>query len=112
MTHVRNMIFGCRQWLWRWQLPSGMVNLAGNYFWWGGGSRRQDDDDDNGGNVIQIVMLIVSILLIILGPIAATLAQMALSRNREYLADAGSVELTRNPQGLILHYKRFLLRNR
>ena len=42
-----------------------------------------------------------SILLIILAPLAATIAQMALSRNREYLADAGSVELTRNPHGLI-----------
>lgn len=45
--------------------------------------------------------MIFSILTLILGPLAATLAQMALSRNREYLADAGSVELTRNPQGLI-----------
>jgi len=80
---------------------TGMVNLAGNFFWWGGGSNRRRDNDNDSGNVLQIVMLIVSILLVILGPIAATLAQMALSRNREYLADAGSVELTRNPQGLI-----------
>ena len=36
-----------------------------------------------------------------MGPLAATLAQMALSRNREYLADASSVKLTRNPHGLI-----------
>lgn len=102
MTHVRN--YDIRLQTVALALAAaitGMVNLAGNYFWWGGGSRREDDDDDNGGNVIQIVMMIVSILLIILGPIAATLAQMALSRNREYLADAGSVELTRNPQGLI-----------
>ena len=41
------------------------------------------------------------ISVLILGPICASLAQMALSRNREYLADASSVELTRNPQGLI-----------
>ncbi|MTV83120.1 zinc metalloprotease HtpX [Secundilactobacillus folii] len=84
---------------------TGMVNLAGNFFWWGGGSRR-DDDDRDGGNVLQIIMLIVSVILVILGPIAATLAQMALSRNREYLADAGSVELTRNPQGLISALKK------
>lgn len=73
---------------------SMLVNFAGN-FWWFGGSR---DDDDDGGSVFAIVG---SILLIILAPLAATIAQMALSRNREYLADAGSVELTRNPHGMI-----------
>jgi heat shock protein HtpX len=73
---------------------SALVNFAGN-FWWFGGSR---DDDDDGVNVFAIIG---SILLIILAPLAATIAQMALSRNREYLADAGSVELTRNPHGMI-----------
>ena len=73
---------------------SMLVNFAGN-FWWFGGSR---DDDDDGGSVFAIIG---SILLIILAPLAATSAQMALSRNREYLADAGSVELTRNPHGMI-----------
>ncbi|HIW71614.1 MAG TPA: zinc metalloprotease HtpX [Candidatus Levilactobacillus faecigallinarum] len=75
-----------------------LVNFASNWFWWGAGSRRRDNDDDSAGNIIGIV---VSILLIILAPLAASIAQMALSRNREYLADAASVELTRNPQGLI-----------
>ncbi|KRO03367.1 heat shock protein HtpX [Levilactobacillus paucivorans] len=74
-----------------------LVSFANNWFWWGG-SRRRSDDRDSGGNVIGIV---ISILLIILAPLAASIAQMALSRNREYLADASSVELTRNPQGLI-----------
>lgn len=76
-----------------------LVNIGMNSFWWGGG-RRSRDDDDNGGYG-QIIMLVLSIVLVILGPLAASIAQMALSRNREYLADAGSVELTRNPQGLI-----------
>ncbi|MCH5461981.1 zinc metalloprotease HtpX [Lactobacillus sp. LC28-10] len=101
MTHVRN--YDIRLQTIALALAAaitGMVNLAGNYFWWGGGGRRRSNDNE-GGNILQIVMLIVSILLVILGPIAATMAQMALSRNREYLADAGSVELTRNPQGLI-----------
>lgn len=74
---------------------SMLVNFAGNFWWWGGG--RRDDDDDAGG----VLAIFVSIILLILAPLAATIAQMALSRNREYLADAGSVELTRNPQGLI-----------
>ncbi|GAX05258.1 heat-shock protein HtpX [Secundilactobacillus pentosiphilus] len=101
MTHVRN--YDIRLQTIALALAAaitGMVNLAGNFFWWGGGSRRSSNDNDNGG-VLQIVMLVLSIVLVILGPIAATMAQMALSRNREYLADAGSVELTRNPQGLI-----------
>jgi len=41
-----------------------------------------------------------------LAPLAASIAQMALSRNREYLADASSVELTRNPQGLIMALRK------
>ena len=76
---------------------TALVNFAGN-FWWFGGGRSSDDDDDS---AIGIFAIIGSILLIILAPLAASIAQMALSRNREYFADAGAVELTRNPHGLI-----------
>ena len=76
---------------------TALVNFAGNFLWFGGG-RSSDDDDDS---AIGIFAIIGSILLIILAPLAASIAQMALSRNREYLADAGAVELTRNPHGLI-----------
>lgn len=76
---------------------TALVNFAGN-FWWFDGGRSSDDDDDS---AIGIFAIIGSILLIILAPLAASIAQMALSRNREYLADAGAVELTRNPHGLI-----------
>lgn len=75
---------------------SMLVNFAGN-FWWFGGSRSDDDDDNSWG----VFAILGSVLLIILAPLAATIAQMALSRNREYLADAGSVELTRTPHGMI-----------
>lgn len=78
---------------------TGLVNFGMNSFFWGGGRRTSDDREGNG--VLDIVMMVLSILAIILGPLAATLAQMALSRNREYLADASGVELSRNPQGLI-----------
>lgn len=76
-----------------------LVNIGMHSFWWGGGRRRSNDNE--GGGYLQIILMIFSILIVILGPLAASIAQMALSRNREYLADAGSVELTRNPQGLI-----------
>ena len=76
-----------------------LVNWGMNAFWWGGGRRSRDDDRD--GNGAQVLLMILAIVVIILAPLAASLVQMALSRNREYLADAGSVELTRNPLELI-----------
>ncbi|MBN1943582.1 MAG: M48 family metallopeptidase [Phycisphaerae bacterium] len=66
--------------------------------WFGGGRRRRSRD--SGGGAAQAVLLVIAIVLAILAPILARIIQMALSRQREYLADAGSVELTRNPDGL------------
>lgn len=56
--------------------------------------------DSKGGGAAYIVVFIVAILLAIIAPLLAKLIQMAYSRKREYLADAGAVELTRNPMGL------------
>lgn len=76
---------------------SFLSGLASRFIWFGG----SDDDDDN-NNVFEMIFKVVAIVFVlILGPLSASLAQMALSRNREFLADASSVELTRNPQGLI-----------
>ncbi|MCX8075184.1 MAG: M48 family metallopeptidase [Clostridia bacterium] len=58
---------------------------------------RRSDDNEKGGAILMIVGLIA----LILSPIFASLMQLALSRKREYLADASAVEITRNPQGLI-----------
>lgn len=99
MTHVRN--YDIRLQTISLALAAAisvLVNIGMHSFWWGGGRR---DRDNEGGGYLQIIMMILSVLVIILWPVAATIAQMALSRNREYLADAGSVELTRNPQGMI-----------
>lgn len=64
--------------------------------WWGGSRRNRDDD--RGG---QGILLVVGLVLAILTPFIATLMQLAISRQREYLADASGANLTRNPSGLI-----------
>ena len=66
--------------------------------WFGGGRGRRRRGRSGGG--AQAILLIVALVLAIIAPILARIIHMALSRQREYLADAGSVELTRNPDGL------------
>jgi len=62
-----------------------------------GGFRGRDRE---GGGQAQAVLMIVGIVLSILAPIAATLMQLAISRKREFLADASGALLTRYPEGL------------
>jgi len=62
-----------------------------------GGGRR---DSGGGGGGAQAIILILALVLAIVAPIFGALVQLAVSRQREYLADASSVELTRNPVGL------------
>ena len=76
-----------------------LSSIGGRMMWWGGGRSR--DDDREGSSGLEIIILILSLLAIVLAPLAATLVQLAISRQREFLADASSVELTRNPQGMI-----------
>ena len=61
-----------------------------------GGSKRRDDDDN--GNPI---LMFIGLIFLILAPIFGQLMQLALSRKREFLADATAIEFTRNPDGLI-----------
>ena len=78
---------------------AGVVSLLANFFlrisFWGG-ARSSDDRENNGGGIL----LIAGILAAILAPIAATLIQLAISRKREFLADADGALLTRYPEGL------------
>jgi heat shock protein HtpX len=70
-----------------------LCEIALRALFWGGGSRGEK----RGGNPILIVILILSIIL---APIFSRLTYLAISRKREYLADADGAYLTRNPEGL------------
>ncbi|MGB3634227.1 MAG: M48 family metallopeptidase [Rubrobacteraceae bacterium] len=80
----------------------GTTVLIADFFlrslWFGGGRRM--GGNRNGGGQIQLIMMVVGILFAILAPIFARLLQLSISRQREYLADATAVKLTRNPKGL------------
>jgi heat shock protein HtpX len=66
---------------------------------WFSGGRRSRSSSKNGGQ-IQMIVMIIAILFAILSPIIARLLYFAISRKREYLADASAVRLTRYPEGL------------
>jgi heat shock protein HtpX len=68
--------------------------------WYGGGRTRGRRSSKDGGGPGQAILVVIAILLAIIAPILARIIQMALSRQREYLADAGAVELARNPEAL------------
>ena len=69
---------------------------------WGGGSRsRRSSSDREGGGGGAIIAILVGLALIALAYALAIVIRFALSRRREYLADAGSVELTKNPDAMI-----------
>lgn len=75
----------------------GFVALLSDWFLrWSIFGRRSSDGD----NKMQLILTIVALVLAILAPIAAMMMKMAISRKREYLADADGALLTRFPQGL------------
>jgi heat shock protein HtpX len=100
LSHVRNldirfaMIVG---------VLVGSIALLADFFlrftFWGGGRSSSRDNDRSGGG-LQVVFFVIAIVLSIVAPIVARFVQLAVNRQREYLADASSVGLTRNPYGL------------
>jgi heat shock protein HtpX len=106
MGHVRN--FDIRLMLLT-AVLIGVVVMLSDFFWralrtntfWGGSRRssRSSSSKDGAGLIIAII-IIVALILSLIAPILAQIIQMAVSRQREYLADATAVELTRNPYGL------------
>lgn len=98
----------------------GVIVMLSDFFWralrtgahWGSSSRgswgRSSSSSSNssggkndGAALIIAVLVVVAFILSILAPILAQIIQLAVSRKREFMADASAVEFTRNPQGLI-----------
>ncbi len=72
-----------------------LSDLVSRMLFW---SHGRDRDNDNKGNAI---LMLIGLVALILSPIFGELMRLAISRRREFLADASAVELTRNPKGLI-----------
>lgn len=104
LTHIRN---GDVRMLVIAVVIAGVISFFGemvfrlffqNAFYGGFGRRRDNDDRKGGGAGIAIV---IAIALIVVAWVLSVVIRFALSRQREYLADAGSVELTKNPDAMI-----------
>jgi heat shock protein HtpX len=102
MSHVRNLdiramtlvtaLFGAALLL---------SDVARRGLYWGGGrSSRRDSRDSGGGGGLMLVLFLLWMMLAVLAPFLGQLLVFAVSRSREYLADASGAELTRNPLGL------------
>ncbi len=105
MSHVRNLDIRLAMLL---ATLVGLVVLVTDFFmrgvFWGGIGRRGRGRSGEGGAGAAIMLL--AIALAVIAPIFAKVIQMAASREREYLADAGAVELTRNPEAMISALQR------
>lgn len=71
-----------------------LADIVRHYLWFGGG--RRDDRRDDSGSVLMLIGLVAAII----APVVALLLQLAISRRREYLADATGALTTRYPEGL------------
>ena len=100
LSHVRNLDI-------RFSLIVGVmvgtIAILADFFlrftFWGGAGRGRDRDSGGSGGV-QTVIFIIAIALAIVAPLISRFIQLAVNRQREYLADASAIELSRNPYGL------------
>jgi heat shock protein HtpX len=101
LSHVRNYDIRFAMLL---AVMVGFLVLTADVFrrwmWLGGGRRRSSRDNSGGAGPAMAIIAVLAIVLSIVAPILAKLIQLGASRQREYLADASAVELTRNPDGL------------
>ena len=102
MSHVRNLdiramtlvtaLFGA---------ATLLADVARRGLYWGGGGRSsRRDSRGSGGGGVMLLLFVLWALLAVLAPLLGQLLVFAVSRSREYLADASGAELTRNPLGL------------
>jgi heat shock protein HtpX len=83
----------------------GTIVMLADFFWQilrysGRGSSSSSKGSGKGGGLVVLVLFVLAIILALVAPLLAQIIQLAVSRQREYLADASGVELTRYPQGL------------
>jgi heat shock protein HtpX len=106
LTHIRN---GDVRMLVIAVVIAGVISFVGEMvfrlffqasFYGGFGGRRRDDGERRGGGGAAIA-IVIAIALIVVAWVLSIVIRFALSRRREYLADAGSVELTKNPDAMI-----------
>ena len=106
MSHVRNLDIRLMTTIAA--LVGGVVLLsdwAGRSMRFGGGRSRSSRGSKSGGGA-GMILLVLWIIAVVLAPILAQILAMAVSRQREYLADASGAELTRNPAGLASALKK------
>lgn len=99
MSHVRNRDV---QFMTLVAVLVGLIGIISHMilrsYWWGGG--RGDRRERGRGGDVRMLIIVVGFVLAIFAPILSRLVQMAVSRRREFLADASGAELTRYPDGL------------
>jgi heat shock protein HtpX len=104
MSHIRNYDI---QLMLLMAVLIGTIVMLSDVFWQilrfgssGSRNNRSDNKDSKGGGIFMLAIFVIAIILAILAPLLAQIIQLAVSRQREYLADASAVQLTRNPLGL------------
>jgi heat shock protein HtpX len=104
MTHIRN--FDIR-FVTLVAVIVGLVSIMSNMFmrsmWYSGGGDRRGR---GGGGGLMVGLMLAGIILSIVAPLIVKLVQLAISRRREFMADAGAVELTRYPAGMVEALKK------
>ncbi len=104
MAHIRNYDIRLMMLL---AVLIGLIVMMADLFWqmfrfshYGRRGRSSSSSSRKSGGGIEVIIIVIAIILSLIAPILAQIIQLAVSRQREYLADASAVEFTRNPLAL------------